>query len=176
MLAFLSLYLVSQGMTAAAAGALMGVTMVGVIAFQVPVAWIADRRGRVPTLLACYVVTISGLLLVPLCVSHLWLGFWLLLFGACSGAMYPLGLSLLDDQLTSDQLVRAYAWYLAMECIGSQCGAAAMGRARDLWGGGAMFVVAALALIGVLSVCGWLKWRTKSMRAAKHGDEIRRAA
>jgi MFS family permease len=175
MLAFLSLYLVSQGMTATAAGALMGVTMVGVIAFQVPVAWIADRRGRVPTLLACYVVTMSGLLLVPLCVSHLWLGFWLLLFGACSGAMYPLGLSLLDDQLTSSQLARAYAWYLAMECIGSQCGAAAMGRARDLWGGGAMFVIAAVALSGVLSVWGWLKWRTKSL-TAKHAGEIRRAA
>jgi MFS family permease len=174
MLAFLSLYLVGQGMTTSAAGVLMGVTMVGVIVFQVPVAWIADRCGRTPTLLACYAVTMVGLLLVPFCESLGWLGFWLFLFGACSGAMYPLGLSLLDANVSADRLAKAYALYLAMECVGSQLGAAAMGAARDLWGGGAMFGVAALALAGVLAVGGGL--RLFSKQAVSRADDVRRAA
>ncbi len=176
MLAFMSLFLVSQGMTTSAAGALMGVAMVGVIAFQVPVAWIADRCGRMPTLLVCYAVTIVGLLMVPWCTSHVWLGFWLFLFGACSGAMYPLGLSLLDDKMPASSLARAYAWYLAMECVGSQLGAAAMGRARDLWGGSAMFAVAALALVGVLAIWTSLKFFAKSAATRVENVETRRAA
>ncbi len=174
MLAFMSLFLVSQGLSTSAAGVLMGVTMVGVIAFQVPVAWIADRWGRAPTLLACYGVTIVGLLMVPWCTSHLWLGFWLFLFGACSGAMYPLGLSLLDDNLPASSLARAYAWYLAMECVGCQLGAAAMGWARDLWGGSAMFTVAALALVGVLA--SWMGVRSMKTPEAVDADQPRQAA
>ena len=176
MLAFLSLFLVSRGMTTSAAGALMGVTMVGVIAFQIPVAWIADRWGRRRTLLACYAVTILGLLIVPWCTSHLWLGFWLFLFGACSGAMYPLGLALLDDKLPASSLARAYAWYLAMECVGSQLGAAAMGRSRDVWGGSVMFTVAAFALVGVLAIWKSLDLYSKRAVTPVESEPVRRAA
>ena len=51
-------------------------------------------------------------------------------------------------------LPRAYAWYLAVECVGSQAGAAIMGRARDDWGETAMFGVGLAAVMGVLAV--WL--------------------
>src|SRR5262249_5039124 len=61
MLAFLSLYLESIGVSAAGAGRLMGVTMLGVLLFQVPAAWLADRLGRMAALLACYVVVAAGL-------------------------------------------------------------------------------------------------------------------
>jgi MFS family permease len=175
MLAFLSLYLVSHGLSTSAAGILMGVTMIGVIAFQVPVAWIADRCGRTPTLLACYAVTIVGLAVVPFCETHAWLGFWLLLFGACSGAMYPLGLSLLDANLPASRLARAYAWYLAMECVGSQMGAVLMGRARDLWGGGAMFAVAATALVGIVVAAAGIRVFAKKAQTSD-ANPVRRAA
>lgn len=172
MLAFLSLYLVSRGLSTSAAGVLMGLAMVGVIAFQVPVAWVADRFGRRPTLLACYGVALAGLLAVPWCESPAWLGVWLFLFGACAGAMYPLGLSLLDDSVPASHLARAYAWYMTMECIGSQMGAAAMGRARDAWGPASMFFVAAAGLLGVLAV--WSVTRRAKEPVAK--EARRRAA
>jgi hypothetical protein len=63
-----------------------------------------------------------------------------------------------------------------MECIGSQLGAAAMGRARDLWGGDVMFFVAALALVGVVATWGGLRYFAKSTRLPKDGDDLRRAA
>jgi hypothetical protein len=63
--------------------------------------------------------------------------------------MYPLGLSMLGDRMPDSGLPRAYAWYLAIECVGSQAGAAAMGRARNDWGDTQMFAVGLAALVVV---------------------------
>ncbi len=154
MLAFLSLFLVARGFSSDVAGILMGVTMIGVIAFQVPVAWLADRWGKTPMLLICYAAVALGLLAIPWLSQALVLALGLFVFGACTGAMYPLGLSLLGDNMPEAALPRAYAWYLAIECLGSQAGAAAMGKARDQWGEPAMFAVGFAALIIVLGA--WL--------------------
>ena len=150
MLAFLSLYLITQGFSAQQAGLLMGVTLVGVILFQVPAGWLADRWGNLTTLFFCYGVVLGGLALVPWLTTPWELGICLFLFGACSGAMYPLGLALLGEDMPAEALPRAYARYLALECVGSQMGAAAMGQARDWWGGMAMFPVACAGVALVL--------------------------
>jgi MFS family permease len=170
MLAFLSLYLLSRGLSADMAGALMGVTMVGVIAFQVPVSWLADRWGPLAVLLGCYAFTLAGLAAVPWCSSGPWLATCLFIFGACSGAMYPLGLSLLGDAGSEQHLARAYAGYMVVECVGSQLGAAAMGSARDAWGEQAMFAVGSAALLGVLlswlALCGLYRRATRTKTTA----------
>jgi MFS family permease len=158
MLAFLSSYLMTRGLSADAAGVLMGVAMVGVMLFQVPLSWLADRHGRLPVLLGCYAVVLAGLALVPFCPGNGTLAACLFAFGGCSGAMYPLGLALLGEDLPESSLARAYAWYLSVECVGSQLGAAAMGGSRDLWGGGAMFGVGFAAVALVLILWGLVRW------------------
>ncbi|HZZ81494.1 MAG TPA: MFS transporter [Gemmataceae bacterium] len=157
MISFLSLFLIARGFSSEMAGVLMGATMIGVIVFQVPVGWLADRWGKAPLLLSCYGVVALGLLAIPTLSHAVALAASLFVFGACTGAMYPLGLSLLGDRLPDSALPRAYAWYLAIECIGSQAGAAAMGYARDWWGGEAMFAVGLAALVAVLTA--WLGLR-----------------
>jgi MFS family permease len=152
MLVFLPLFLVSRGFSESTAGMLMGVTMLGVILFQVPVSWLADRYGKTPMLLACYVVVALGLVTIPWLSNSILLAIGLFCFGACSGAMYPLGLSLLGDRIPESGLARAYAWYLAIECVGSQAGSAIMGKARDDWGETAMFGVGLAAVAGVLAI------------------------
>lgn len=160
MLAFLSLYLVARGLSADAAGALMGAAMAGVVLFQVPTGWLADRCGTRSVLLGCYTLVAAGLIAVPL-VDHLvLLAALLFVFGAASGAMYPLGLALLGERAGSGNLARAYAWYLALECVGSQLGAAAMGRARDLWGETSMFAVGLTATLLTLVL-----WRLVTRRS-----------
>jgi cyanate permease len=152
MLVFLPLFLVARGFSEETAGILMGVTTLGVILCQIPVSWLADRYGKTPMLLACYAVVVAGLVAIP------WLSHWLVLavglfcFGACSGAMYPLGLALLSDRMPPSGLARAYAWYLAIECVGSQAGAAIMGKARNDWGETAMFGAGLAAVVGALSL------------------------
>jgi len=166
MLAFLSSYLTARGLSADLAGGMMGVTMVGVILFQVPVSWLADRRGRVPVLLGCYAITLAGLALVPFCPGTPTLALCLFAFGACSGAMYPLGLALLGEAIPEPSLARGYSLYMAMECAGSLMGAPAMGGARDLWGEGAMFAVG-VGAVGVV-LAGWIAMRWKHASTAAH--------
>ena len=153
MIAFLSLFLVSRGFSRDGAGILMSITTVGVIAFQLPVSMLADRFGKRPLLLGCYGVVALGLATIPWLSTAVWFGTVLFVFGACTGAMYPLGLSLLGDRTVESGLARAYAWYLAVECFGSQAGAAAMGGARKVWGEDAMFAVG-LGAAGAVLVIG----------------------
>lgn len=177
MLAFLSLFLIARGFSTEMAGILMGVTMIGVIVFQVPVGWLADRWGKTRMLLACYGAVAVGLLAIPWLSHTLVLGAGLFVFGACTGAMYPLGLSLLGDKMPEPALPRAYAWYLAIECVGSQAGAAAMGKARDQWGEAAMFAVGFVALLAVLAIWLALQLSLRNWQNAKPPvEEERRIA
>jgi MFS family permease len=165
LVAFLPLYLLALGMSHNSAGALLGISLAGVIVFQIPVGWLADRLGRVPLLLGCHAVVIAGLLVVPLCEPGLALGCWLFLLGGSSGALYPLGQALLSERVAASQLSRAYAWFMAMECVGSITGPACMGQGRDWFGESAMFAVALLALAAVLLPWGVL-WLSGGRRVA----------
>jgi MFS family permease len=149
MVAFLVLYLESLGISQDQAGGLMSVTLVGVILFQVPVAWLADHLGRLPVLLGCYAVVAGGLVLMPVWSPSIGLVVCLFLLGACAGALYPLALALLGDQPNQAGLDSAFALFLAMECVGNLVGAAVTGQARDTWGEASMFGagLTALALV-----------------------------
>ena len=72
--------------------------------------------------------------------------------GSILRALYPMALALLGDRLPPARLARAYAWFLAMECVGSQVGAAVMGQARDWWGEASMFTVGLVVLAVVIGV------------------------
>jgi len=172
MVAFMALYLErSLGMSEELAGILMGVTLIGVIIVQVPVGWLADRLGRLPVLLGAYAVIIIGVSCLPWCRSGVSVGIWLCALGASTGALYPLGMSLLGDRVAPGALVRAYSWYLALDCIGSQAGAAVMGKARDLWGENAMFgagLVAVLLVLGSSFVLSRFRRQVKTTQS----DEI----
>jgi MFS family permease len=177
MVAFLSLYLISQGLSEQHTGWLISTTMVGVIVFQVPVAWLADRYGRRAVLLTCYALVAVGLVALPLAGTSVLLPVWLFVVGACSGAFYPLGLALLGETLPAAELDRGNAWYLSLECVGSLIGPALMGIARDQAGESAMFAVGEAAV--VLVVVAWLVLRRAAPPTAAAGpveDGQRRAA
>jgi MFS family permease len=154
LVAFLGLYLLTLGMSPNAAGLMMGCSLAGVIVVQVPIGWLADRLGRLPVLLGCYATVIAGLTVLPFCSAGPMLACWLFLLGACSGAFYPLGLALLSDRIPEANLSRAYAFFMAMECVGSVVGPIVMGQGRDWFGDSAMFPVALAAVGLVLLVWG----------------------
>jgi MFS family permease len=161
LVAFLGLYLLALGMSADAAGVMIGVSLAGVILVQVPVGWLADWLGRRTVLLGCYAVIVVGLIVLPLCPPGPGLGVCLFLVGACSGALYPLGLGLLSDRIPEAGLSRAYALFMAMECLGSVLGPILIGKGRDWYGETAMFAVtlAAVALVLLTWVAGALRQR-----------------
>jgi MFS family permease len=172
MVAFLALYLRDcLGLALERVGELTGGIMIGVIVFQVPVAWCADRLGRSRMLLACYAVVGVGLCLLPFCGDSIWLAVWLFLVGACSGAFYPLGLAILGERLPAACLARANAWFLAINCVGSLMGPSIMGEIMEWLGMRAMFGAGLAAILLVLAVRLVLRpyatWRGKKTRLAE---------
>jgi MFS family permease len=167
MLTFLSIYLMLLGYSEAGTGSLLGGLFLGVVLFQVPVAWLADRLGRRAVLLACHAVLLAGLCGLPFCTGPLALGAWLFALGGCCGALYPLGLALLGEGVPAAALARANAWYLACNCAGSLSGPVLMGLAIDCFGRSAQFAVGGAAV--VLAVGNGLLWSRR--RAAGQPTE-----
>jgi MFS family permease len=154
MIGLLPIYLLAIGLSEDAAGWLMSGLMIGVILAQVPIAWLADRLGRTTALVGCNLVVLAGIVCLLIPGSTLWLGLWLFVVGACGGAFYPLGLALLGERMPSNELARANARYLAINCLGSLMGPALSGAAMDWFGRAALFVAGGGAIALVLAF--WL--------------------
>jgi MFS family permease len=152
LIAFLSLYLLFLGLSETRVSWLTSGIMVGVMAVQLPLAWLADRLGRTTTLVGCYVVTGLGLSFLPFCTDSGWLTFWLFCVGACSSACYPLGLALLGEHVPDAGLAHANAWYLMSNCLGSLTGPVAAGVAMDHFGKSALFA-ACTASVFLVIIC-----------------------
>jgi MFS family permease len=163
---FLALYLLKLGHTEAAVSGLMGGLFLGVVIIQVPVAWLADRLGRLRVLVGCHLVLLSGLAFLPWCFDFTTIAVWLFIVGACCAALYPLGLALLGDGVAPGAMARANAWYLACNCAGSLSGPVLIGLAIDLFGQRSLFAAAAAAVVLVL-VAGL--GRRPGSRADSHG-------
>ncbi len=132
----------------------MGGLFLGVILIQVPVAWLADRLGRLRVLLACHLVLLAGLACLPWCVQLSGIATWLFVVGACCAAQYPLGLALLGERVPPSGMARANAWYLASNCAGSLSGPVLIGLAIDSFGPRALFAAGGAAVVLVLVLSG----------------------
>lgn len=162
MVGLLPTYLLAVGLTKHGIGNLTSSLMIGVILAQVPLAWLADRFGRTRVLVACYLLTLLGMGCLLFTLGYWWLASWLFVVAACSGAFYPLGLSLLGEQLPAGSLSRANAWYLAINCIGSMTGPAIAGKSMDYFGRDTVFVVGGGAVALVLAL--WIVVRLYQRR------------
>jgi MFS family permease len=161
MVSLLPIYLVFVGLTMEEVSWLTSGIMIGVILFQVPVAWLADRLGRAAVLLACQGVVLAGLFALPFCSNRIALSACLFLVGACSSAWYPLGLSLLGEQVREAAFARASACYLALNCVGSLVGPVITGVVMDCFGKSAMPASGIAAVLLVLVV--WITLRERHL-------------
>jgi MFS family permease len=162
MVSLLPIYLLFAGLTKDEVSWLTSGIMIGVILFQVPVAWLADRLGRARVLLVCHAVVLAGLVALPFCTGRIVLAVCLFLVGACSGAFYPLGLSLLGEQVREAALAQASACFLALNCLGSLIGPVVTGVVMDCFGKPTMPASGIVALVFVLAVWMILRERPAS--------------
>lgn len=165
MVSLLPIYLLFIGLSKGEISWLTSGIMIGVILFQVPVAWLADRLGRARVLLACHAVVLAGLIALPMSTGSILLPIWLFLVGACSGAFYPLGLSLLGEQVHNAALARASACYLGLNCLGSLIGPIVTGVVMRYYGKEAMPASGIAACVLVLTVWLMLHERPTSTKA-----------
>jgi MFS family permease len=169
MVGHLAVYLLFLGMSEDAASWVVAGILIGVIVFQVPVAWLADRFGRTRALLGCYAATALALAVMPFCGPSAALVAALLVAGACSTSFYPLGMTLLGERLPASAIARGNARFLMFNCLGSLVGPAVAGLAMDLFGKRALFVSAEGAVLLVLAVWGTQLYRQRRRQAV--GDE-----
>jgi len=152
MVGLLAIYLINAGLSERTSGRLMGGLMIGVILFQIPVAFLADRWGRTPALLGCYAVALAGMVCLLFSFGMAWLALSLFAVGACSGAFYPLGLAILGERTPEPGLARANSWFLAINCIGSVIGPGVAGRTMHWFGNDALILSGLAAVLAVLLV------------------------
>ncbi len=177
MITFLSVYLLALDYSSEAAGQLIGVLFVGVIAFQVPAAWLADRLDRRWVLLGCHAVVFTGMMCLPAHTGPVWLCVWLFLIGACCAALYPLGLALLGERIPPSAMGNANAWYLASNCAGSLSGPVVMGLVVEWWGWHGLFAVgAAVVLLVAVGGLGWERVRGRQPMPDETIAETKKAA
>jgi len=172
MVTFLSLYLLSLGYAETVVSALLAGLFAGVVAAQLPVAWLADRVGRLRILLGCHAVLVVGLLVVP------W-SRWVPLTGrGCSCWGRRAGRCTFGAGAAGASACRGRAWRgptpgtLASNCAGSLTGPLVIGLAIDAFGLSVQFAVGAAAVVAVAGL-GVL---SRQRREAPRRDEARRAA
>lgn len=153
LMALVPVYLLGVGFSEAGASWLMSGVILGAIAAQLPIGWLADRTGRRRVLLGCYAVAVVGLAWLPFCGSAGGLALAMALVAACGGAFYPLGLAVLSENVPASGLARATACFLAVNCLGSVVGPVATGAAMDAFGRGALFGAGEATV--VLSLIVW---------------------
>jgi MFS family permease len=156
MLTFLSAYLLGLGYTETVASALLGGLFIGVVIVQVPGAWLADKVGRLRIVVACHLVVLTGLVLLPVAQGTLPLAILLFAVGASAAALYPLGLALLGERVPPQAMARANSWYLASNCTGSLMGPWISGKLIDEIGPPGLFITSfascALVLVAWLAI------------------------
>ncbi len=133
LLTFLPIYALDIGLDQTASLYLLTLLGIGGMAFQLPMGWLADHMNRLLLLIACVVVTISGLALMPFVIAAKpWNLLYVFLFGGVFGALYGIGVILLGERFRGADLASASAVFTMMWGLGSVVGPSLSGAAMDL--------------------------------------------
>jgi MFS family permease len=133
---------------------LLTVFTAGNLLLQIPIGWLADRVPRRHVLLGCAVVGVVGAALLPFVLKQPML-LWPLLFiwGGTVFAVYPVALSLLGQNVPTNQFASANASFIVFYELGSISGPVVGGVAMDLMGPqGLPLAVGAVALAFIAMV------------------------
>ncbi|WP_395017212.1 MFS transporter [Dongia sp.] len=134
MLGFLSVYGRDNGMSDGVGAALITALSFGNVFFQIPIGWIADRIGKNPAMIACFVLTIVGLIALPFCVTSIWVWPLMLFLGAAGFGIYTIGLAQLGDRFQGADLIAGTAAFSTAWGLGALAGSVVCGLAMNRFG------------------------------------------
>ena len=141
---------------------LMLMTMVGVgsMVLILPLGWLADHVNRMGLLVACIVLTMAGLLVMPYVLHHQGLAtVFFFAWGGVEGMIYALGVILVGERFKGRQLAGASTAFTACWAMGTIIGPMAAGAGMDQWGADKlpMIVFAFFLLYLPLPLRDWLQ-------------------
>lgn len=133
LLTFLPIYALDIGLDETASLYLLTLLGIGGMVFQLPMGWLADHMNRLLLLIACVVVTITGIALMPFVIAAKpWNLLYVFLFGGVFGALYSVGVVLLGERFRGADLASASAVFTMMWGLGSVVGPSLSGAAMEL--------------------------------------------
>lgn len=165
-LAMFPVYGAAMGYTATLAALMVTVILLGDMAFQLPLGWLADRLNRKRLHLLCGALVLTlGLALPWLMGSGPLLWPALVLLGATAGAIYTLSIIQIGQRFRGQALVTANAGAGLLWGVGSVLGPLLSGALMQVSSSG---LPMALALMAGLFVCAaWVEARRTTQRYAQ---------
>jgi MFS family permease len=150
--AFLPIYALRSGVPAETGVLFLSAFVIGNIALQWPIGWLADHLDRRLVLAGCALVSAALTACLPLLdvKSHAILAL-LVAWGGISFAIYSVGLALLGQRFKGDDIARANTALTSIYTLGGMIGPPIAGTALDLVGrpGFGLSLAACYAVAGV---------------------------
>ena len=164
---FFPLFALQLGVAEQTALSLMTVIGLGGMVLILPLSWLADRVNRLSMLLACVLLTMVMLLLMPALVRiPVISGIFAFAFGGISGMIYALGLVLIGVRFRGRLLAIATTAYTACWGTGAIIGPMLVGAGMDWLGGEHM------AMIIFMIYLAYLPWPVSLIIRGRHRNEI----
>ena len=134
-ISFLPIYGLRMGFDQDEAVYILAVFLLGNMALQMPLGWLADRWSRTGVLLLAGVICIVGPVLLSFVLGTGYL-LWplLVVWGGAATGIYAVGLTILGDRFGAAELAAASAVFAMVFELGSFTGPVASGKAMELWG------------------------------------------
>jgi MFS family permease len=134
-LTLLPVYGLRAGLDVGTAALLLSVLVLGNIALQYPIGWLADRFDTRVVLLGCAVgALVGGVLLHPALLSGFWLWPLLFLWGGVTFGLYTVALAMLGHRFSGPDLVAGNAGFAMMWGVGGVIGPPITGVAMEAFG------------------------------------------
>jgi MFS family permease len=133
---FLPIYGVEIGVDAKQATLWQTAFVIGNLALQLPIGWIADRLPRLGVLLACVLASALAAAILPFVGASPWT-MWplLVIWGGIAFGIYTVGLTILGQRFAAGDMARANAAFVMIYTVGSLIGPPISGAAMDIFGG-----------------------------------------
>lgn len=154
-MSLLPIYGLRHGLSEAAAAIAVGVLIIGNVALQPPVGWLADRWSWRTVLGACALLVFVGGLALPAAIDGAWR--WPLLFawGAAAFGAYTVALIELGRRFTGAALVAGAAAFSAAWGMGGLAGPLLAGVAMDLVGPHGLPLFLGLVFLPLAAIAAW---------------------
>lgn len=129
-MSLLPLYALEHGLATDTAVLMVAALILGNVALQFPVGWLADRYDRYAVLLLCGLAGLAGAAVLPLIIERPW-ALWpsLFVWGGLIVGIYTVALALLGERFKGDDLVAGNAAFSLAWGLGAITGPALGGRA-----------------------------------------------
>jgi MFS family permease len=145
-IAFFPLFGIHIGLGEARSLFLLTMFAVGGVFIQLPLGWLADHVNRQRLLMACFLFTVAGFVILPQVVA-MSIGGPLFVFtlGGIEGMIYAMGVILLGQRFRGAELASASVLFTGMWGAGTMFGPIIVGAGMDLLGNASMpYLIAAI--------------------------------